>query len=371
MVHVFESCGFEYKVIRPIQLAREEEPVLLAARREYFGEKTTLVELRPLPGATQSGSSVKARLREELHLSQHLRHPNIGKVLGFAVDGKHVYRVMEHLVGCTLETALDAAALARRKVSVGFAATVALAVAEALEHAHQCVDERGRPLHVVHRAVSPANIHISQRGHVHLVNFGSAWSEMLERLRTPEGLLRGDAAYLAPEVLREFLQPRKNRRAKGRTPPDRRADVFSLGLVLLGVLAGWHPMDPPDSVEAGVEMGLPPGLQVEMTPTIPLRLLAHRILHFGPQDVQRAARKLPLRLRRIIAKALQVEPSERYPSALAMAEELRGFLSEECPTYREAEVAQERAELIRAAKKLRENVAYSVTEPGILPVERA
>jgi len=371
MVHVFESCGFEYKVIRPIQLAREEEPVLLAARKEYFGEKTTLVELRPLHLTQQNATSVKARLREELQLSQHLRHPNIGEVLGFAVDGVHVDRVMEHLVGCTLETVLDAAALARRKVSVGFAATAALVVAEALEHAHQCTDERGRPLRVVHRAVSPANIHISQRGRVHLVNFGSAYSELLERLRTPEGLLRGDAAYLAPEVLRSLRGPRKRRGAKGRTAPDRRADIFSLGLVLLGMLTGWHPLDPPDTVEADGDTGLPPGLQVEMTPAIPLGPLARRLLHFGPKDVERAARKLPLRLRQIIAKALQVEPSERYPSAQAMSEELRGFMSAERPTHREAEVAEERAGLIRAAKKLRENVAYSVTEPGILPVERA
>lgn len=370
MAHVFESCGFEYKVIRPLQLAREGEPVLLATRGEYFGEKTTLVELRPLHLTSQNATSVKARLKEELRLSQHLRHPHIGEVLGFAVDGEHVYCVMEHLVGCTLETVLDAAALAKRKVSAGFAATVAAAVAEALEHAHQCTDEQGRPFHVVHRAVSPANIHIGSRGQVHLVNFGSAYSELLERLRTPEGLLRGDAAYLAPEVLHEFRGPKKHRRAQGRTPPDRKADVFSLGLVLLGVLAGWHPLDPPDSAEGEAETGLLPGTRTEVTPIIPLGQLAHRLLNFGPKEVARALRKLPPRLCRIIAKALRVEPSERYPSALEMAQALRGFLSEECPTYHQAEVARERAQLIQAAKKLPEPVAYSVLEPGILPAER-
>ena len=112
-----------------------------------------------------------------------------------------------------------------------------------------------------------------------------------------------------------------------------------------------------------------PGTHVETAPIIPLGLLATRLLHFGPKQVERAARKLPIGLRRIISKALQVEPSQRYPSALAMAADLREFLSSACPTFHEAEVAAERAALLRAAKKLHANVAYSVTEPGILPAE--
>ncbi len=370
MLHVFESCGFEYKVLRPIQLACDGAPVLLATRSDYFGVETTTVELRPLPIADQSIRTVKARLWEEVQVSQRLRHRHISEVLGYAVDGRTPYLVREHVTGCTLETILDAAALARRRVSVGFAATVALAVAQALEHAHQSVDEQGRPLHLVHRAVSPANIHVSKAGHVKLVNFGSAYSELSGRLQTPQWLLRGDAAYLAPELLRELQGPGKRRLAKRRTIPSKQADVFSLGLVLLGMLTGGHPLDPPDAVGAEAEAGLPPDLQVEVPPLIPLEQLAYRLLRFGPKEVQRAARRLPLRLRRILAKALQPEPAERYPSALEMAEELRGFLSEACPKYGEREVAAERTMLIGAARRLRDNAAYSVLEPGILPVDK-
>jgi serine/threonine-protein kinase len=368
MIRVFESCGFEYMVLRPIKYGLDGDPVLLAARKEYLGTATTTVELRPL-FATQKkpATEVKARLSEELQLGKHLQHPNIGQVLGYAIDGAQSFLVLEHEPGCSLETILDAAALVKRKVSVGFAATVALAIADALDRAHRTVDEKGRPLHVVHRAVSPANIQISRRGQVKLVNFGAAYSELIGRYRTPTGLLRGDAAYIAPEVLRAFQVPTNRRRTPARTPPDKRADIFSLGLVLLGALTGWHPLDPPDSVEAGREAHLLPGTEVETTPAIPLEALAARLLHFGSKDVERATKRLAERLRRIIARALQVDPAERYQSALTLADELRGYMSDSWPKYHEGNLAAEMATLISAARKLDEHVAYSVMEASILP----
>jgi serine/threonine protein kinase len=367
MFRVFESCGFEYKVLRPIKYGRDGDPALLAARREYFGTDTIAVELRPLHVEQDTETKVRARLSEELQLGRFLRHRNIGEVLGYAVDGNQPYVVLEHVAGCSLETLLDAAVLVKRKLSVGFAATVALSVADALDHAHRCVDEKGRPLHIVHRAVSPANIQISHRGRVKLVNFGSAYSELIGRYRTPTGLLRGDAAYLAPEALREFQAPKNRRRAPTRTPPDKKADVFSLGLVLLGALTGWHPLDPPDSLEPERSTFLLPGTQVETEPAIPLGILTARLLNFGEEDVERTTKKLDVRLRRIIAKALQVDPTERYQSALTMADDLRGYLRDYWPRYQAGGLAAEVAMLIRAARKLNEHVAYSVTEPGILP----
>jgi serine/threonine protein kinase len=367
MIRVFESCGFEYVVLRPIKYGRDGDPVLLAARKEYLGTDTTTVELRPLHVTHETAVHVRARLSEELQLSNFMRHCNIGKVLGYAVEGNQPYLVLEHMPGCSLETVLDAAALVNRKVSAGFAVTVALAIADALDHAHRCAGEKGRPLHIVHRAVSPANIQISQRGQVKLVNFGSAYSELIGRYRTPTGLLRGDAAYIAPEVLREFQTPRKRRHASARTPPGQRADIFSLGLVLLGEITGWHPLDPPDSLEDAVSTFTLPGTRVETEPAIPLEVLTARLLNFGSKDVDRATKRLADRLRRIIAKALQVEPSERYQSAIAMADDLRGYMRDSWPRYHEGELAAEMAAITRAARKLDEHAAYGVTEPGILP----
>src|SRR5688572_6720658 len=77
MIRVFESCGFEYLVLRPIKYGRDGAPVLLAARREYLGTDTTTVELRPLHVTHETAVQVKARLSEELQLSRFLSHRNI------------------------------------------------------------------------------------------------------------------------------------------------------------------------------------------------------------------------------------------------------------------------------------------------------
>ena len=95
--------------------------------------------------------------------------------------------------------------------------------------------------------------------------------------------------------------------------------------------------------------------------------LTARLLNFGEEDVERTTKKLDVRLCRIIAKALQVDPSERYQSALTLADDLRGYLSDYWPKYRAGDLAAEMTLLIRAARKLNEHVAYSVTTPGILP----
>jgi hypothetical protein len=120
-------------------------------------------------------------------------------------------------------------------------------------------------------------------------------------------------------------------------------------------------------VDAGREAHLLPGTEVETTPAIPLEALAARLLHFGSKDVERATRRLAEQLRQIIARALQVDPAERYQSALSMADDLRGYMRDSWPKYHERELAAETAALISAARKLDEHVAYSVMEAGILP----
>ena len=112
------------------------------------------------------------------------------------------------------------------------------------------VDEEGRPLHLVHRAVGPMRIRLGANGRVQLTNFGAAYSELLGRIRTPRtppgrpGLHRpGNPPGLPPARggQRDLLTPRNL---------DGRADIFSLGLVLLEMLLASYPLDPPDSLVA-------------------------------------------------------------------------------------------------------------------------
>ena len=93
-----------------------------------------------------------------------------------------------------------------------------MGAAAGLHAAHERVGTDGEPLNIVHRDVSPSNVLISFDGCVKLIDFGVAKADQ-RSTETLAGTLKGKFSYKAPE------------QAEG-MPIDRRADVFSLGVVL-------------------------------------------------------------------------------------------------------------------------------------------
>jgi eukaryotic-like serine/threonine-protein kinase len=97
-------------------------------------------------------------------------------------------------------------------------------VCKGLAYAHDVTDETGRPLHIVHRDISPPNILMSRNGEVKLVDFGLAKAtSQLEQ--TDPGVVKGKFSYLSPEA------------AWGKEV-DRRADIFAVGIILYEMLTG-------------------------------------------------------------------------------------------------------------------------------------
>lgn len=159
----------------------------------------------------------------EAKIAAMLSHPNIAQVFEFGrIDGIP-FISMEFVDGASVDLLMRAAAKQQIPLGPEIAGIVGLAICEALHYAHEVVDENRQWLGLVHRDVSPGNILIGRDGVVKLVDFGIV--KLRGSTSTQTGQVKGKFAYMAPE------------QALGH-PVDRRADLFSLGVVLYELSVG-------------------------------------------------------------------------------------------------------------------------------------
>ena len=180
--------------------------------------------------AFAGGADASAFLKmfmEEARLASRLNHANIVQVFDFdQVDGQY-YIAMEYVRGRTLLQILETGVTRKIRISVPCAVHICSQVATALAYAHRLTDDEGTSIGLVHRDVSPQNVMVSFEGEVKLTDFGIAHARD-SRTGTAPGMVKGKAAYMAPE------------QALAR-PLDGRADVFALGTVLWELLTGSQP----------------------------------------------------------------------------------------------------------------------------------
>ena len=170
-------------------------------------------------------SQLMARFQREAQVLASLNHSNIASIYGLEDSGDVRALVMELVEGPTLADRIREGAIPLEE-----ALPLAKQIAEALEYAH----ERG----IVHRDLKPANIKITNDGKVKVLDFGLAKalqgdaaprnisnSPTLSLEATRAGIILGTAAYMSPE------------QAKGKAV-DRRADIWSFGVVLYEMLTG-------------------------------------------------------------------------------------------------------------------------------------
>jgi formylglycine-generating enzyme required for sulfatase activity/dienelactone hydrolase/predicted Ser/Thr protein kinase len=273
----------------------------------YRGRDTRLgrmVAIKVLPEDFARDAELRERFRREAMAASALNHPNICTVYDLAEAGGKTFIVMELVEGKTLH-----AALANGPLLAGEAIAIGLQVADALAEAHRAG--------ILHRDIKSANIMLTSRGQVKVLDFGLAKRVATEAASgeaapelTREGTTLGTLSYMSPEQL------------LGK-PVDRRSDLFSFGVVLYEMVTGRFPFQGSTAVA-----------------------VADAILHAEPRDFGDGL--LPEALKAIIRKLLEKDPKRRYASAEAVHTALKTLQASMAP-LRSAGLSRRARVLLAAA----------------------
>ncbi len=219
------------------------------------------------------------RFRREAQAAANLSHPNIVNVYDWGRYEGTYFIAMEYVQGRTLAEILKT----NKRLTPKQDAEIASEVAAALGFAH----EAG----LAHRDIKPANILIGSNGQVKVADFGiaRAMNSATESNLTQAGAVMGTASYFSPE------------QAQG-AQPDPRSDLYSLGIVMYEMVAGRPPFTGENPVS-----------------------IAYKQVHDNPQPLNQLVEGVPRPFEAIIAKLLAKDPKLRYPSALALRDDLRRF----------------------------------------------
>ncbi|MEO6419008.1 MAG: serine/threonine-protein kinase, partial [Polyangiaceae bacterium] len=170
-----------------------------------------------------------------------------------------------------------------------------------LHAAHEENDPEGNPAGIVHRDVSPSNILVSRAGVAKVIDFGIAKAVNRGSEETRTGLMKGKLRYMAPEQAT-------------RGDVDRRADVWSMGAVIYGLMNGAPPFE-----ESG-----------------DIQIIARLVKGVGPEPL---SANVPTVVRAIVEKAMSIDRESRYGSTLELAHALEAVMISTAATATAGDVA--------------------------------
>lgn len=306
-IPVFEEAGDQpgerfgqYTLLERIAVGGMAE-VWKARMRGVEGFQKTVAIKRILPHMTDNAEFVGMFI-DEAKLAAQLTHPNIVHIYDLGKIGRDYYIAMEYVDGKDLRSLLNAARRKGTPVPLGLSLLIAARVASALDYAHRKRDFEGRELGLVHRDVSPQNVLLTAEGDVKLCDFGIA-KAVSKVGQTQMGALKGKLQYMSPE------------QAWGR-PVDARSDLFSLGAVLFEMVTGERLFtgESEISVLEAVRQGRTRTPR-QVDPTI-------------PREVDE-----------VVARALAVDPKDRFQSAGEMKQRLEAALAALSPSTGQTDLA--------------------------------
>lgn len=318
-----------------------------------------IVALKLIESRQESSPEFLARFETEARAAASLDHPNVVPIYEIGEhEGRHFF-TMKLVEGGSLGRRISDR---QSPISNREAARLLATIARAVHHAHQ----RG----VLHRDLKPSNILLDAQGEPHLTDFGLARLLAAESFVTRSRTAVGTPAYMSPEQA-----------AGGSHTLTTASDIFSLGAILYELLSGCPPFlgdtpletmrrvvedqPEPPSVAAGKSEGRIPTAEGQPRPgnRSPSRLSTKlRVSSFGLLSGL-GARLSDLDI--ICLKCLAKDPDARYPTALALAEDLERWLNGTVILARRATTPER---LWRWARRNRAQAALTVAVLALLVV---
>jgi eukaryotic-like serine/threonine-protein kinase len=253
-----------------------------------LGGFTKLLVVKELREELAGDEAFVAMFFEEARVAARLSHPNVVQTIEVGSQDRRHFLAMEYVEGPSLQRFARRAHRLGKPVPLSVHLYLLVEILSALEYAHELTERDGTPTGLVHRDVSPHNVLVTYDGHVKLVDFGIAQTAASPEA-THAGVLKGKLMYMAPEQA-------------ACEPVDRRADVFSAGLLLWEAIVGRQPWEgQSDSA-----------------------ILRHLLAGEIPR-VRDALPEVDANLIAIVDRATSAEPDDRYPTALAMRNDLEKY----------------------------------------------
>ena len=269
-----------YEVLAKIASGGMAEVFLARVTSEASIERHVVLK-RVLPQLASNEAFITMFL-DEARLAAQLRHPNIAQLYDVGRLGNSYFYTMEYIHGATAWLIMERASALTTPIPLAHVLTIAANISAALHHAHTRVGADRKPLGIVHRDVTPANIMVSNEGVVKLLDFGVAKAQG-RRTTTIVGTIKGKIGYLSPE------------QCTPNATIDGRSDIFSLGICLYELLT-LHQLFQ----------------RVGDLPTMTA------IVHEHPPPPSYFRPDVPPEVDRIVMTALAKDPAQRFPTADVM-----------------------------------------------------
>lgn len=230
------------------------------------------VAIKFLPSHIASNEEERQRFKVEAQAAAALNHPNIGTIYSIEKINNETFISMEFIEGQELKEKIESGPLTIDETLI-----LAIQISKGLQAAH----EKG----VVHRDIKSANIMLTDKGDVKIMDFGLAKVRGGPKLTKEQSTL-GTAAYMSPE------------QASGEEV-DFRSDIFSLGVLLYEMLTGQLPFKG-DYDQA----------------------VTYSVLHEDPEPITGLRTGIPMEFERIVNKCLKKDVAGRYQHATELIADL-------------------------------------------------